>query len=78
MATAGSSSQITYDYSADQMALSLQSLIGEGERIGADEVQFSIVADQVSSTATTFISGQREVIGRSSVGTLELSGLLNS
>ena len=72
----GSSSQITYDYSADQMALSLQSLIGEGERIGADEVQFSIVADQVSSTATTFISGLREVIGRSSVGTLELSGLL--
>lgn len=72
----GSSSQITYDYSADQMAISLQSLIGEGERIGADEVQFSMIATQVASTSTSFMSGLREVIGRSSVDNLELSGML--
>ena len=56
----GDSSQITYDYSADQMALRLQSLIGEGKRIGPDQVQFSMIANQVSSTATTFISSLRE------------------
>ena len=72
----GTANQITYDYSAGQVALSLQSLIGEGERIGADEVQFSIIANQVSSTSTTFMSGLREVIGRSSIDTLELSGML--
>ena len=71
-----SSSQITYDYSADQMVLSLQSLIGEGQSIGADEVQFSMIANQVSSTSTTFMSGLREVIGRSSIEDLELSGML--
>ena len=72
----GDSSQITYDYSADQMALRLQSLIGEGKRIGPDQVQFSMIANQVSSTATTFISSLREMIGRSNIEDLEVSGML--
>ena len=72
----GERNQITYDYSADSIALALQSLIGEGEQIGRDEVQLSVVGNRLSASTTSIRSEFREVIGRSTLDELQVMVML--
>lgn len=49
----GSSGNMTYTYSANQLAVTLAELVVNGDPVGRDEARFEFVLDDVSGTTTT-------------------------